>query len=102
MSFASGTVVGGWTPPEVPQTAGEYMFVPVNMEKSSLVVSVYVFGALVGAMPAGRWSRSFGRKRFLLALAVPMTVGWLLIALYPEYVTIVLLIFPLSVDENKC
>lgn len=101
MSFASGTVVGGWTPPETPQIAGDYMFLSENMEKSSWVVSVYVFGALVGAMPAGRWSRSIGRKRFLLALAVPMTVGWLLIAIYPEYVTIVLLLYLVSGDGNK-
>jgi len=82
MSFASGTVVGGWTPPETPKTKGEYLFMVENMEKSSWIVSIYVFGALVGAVPAGQFSKSIGRKRFLLLLAIPMTLGWLLIMFF--------------------
>ncbi|KAE9534532.1 hypothetical protein AGLY_008622 [Aphis glycines] len=90
MSFASGTVVGGWTAPEHPETAGEKMFMMETMEQSSWVVSIYLIGALLGALPAGGLSRTFGRKKFLLSLAIPMTVGWLFIMFFVDNVYLIL------------
>lgn len=90
MSFASGTVVGGWTAPQHPETAGEKMFMMQTMEESSWVVSIYLIGALLGALPAGGLSRTFGRKKFLLSLAIPMTVGWLFIMFFVDNVYLIL------------
>lgn len=88
MSFASGTVVGGWTPPDKPEMSnGEKLFMMENMEKASWVVSIYVFGALVGALPAGQISQIIGRRKFLLLTAVPMTLGWLIIMIFENYVS---------------
>ncbi|KAL5241838.1 hypothetical protein ACI65C_009248 [Semiaphis heraclei] len=90
MSFTSGTVVGGWTAPQHPETVGEMMFMMETMEEMSWVVSIYVIGALLGALPAGQISRTVGRKKFLLLLAIPMTVGWLLIMLFVNEVYLIL------------
>ncbi|XP_008184067.1 facilitated trehalose transporter Tret1 [Acyrthosiphon pisum] len=90
MSFASGTVVGGWTAPQHPESVGEMMFMMNSMEISSWVVSIYLIGALLGALPAGQLSRSIGRKKFLLLLAIPMTLGWLLITIFVNHVSLIL------------
>ncbi|XP_025205479.1 facilitated trehalose transporter Tret1-like [Melanaphis sacchari] len=90
MSFASGTVVGGWTTPKHPETVGDKMFMMETTNQSSWIVSIYVIGAFVGALPAGGLSRTFGRKKFLLSLAIPMTVGWLLIAFFVNSVNFIL------------
>lgn len=82
MSFASGTVVAGWTAPQTPVAAGETLFTTRSMEQSSWIVSIYVIGAMLGAVPAGRISRTVGRKKLLLLLAIPMTVGWLCIMFF--------------------
>ncbi|XP_026808278.1 facilitated trehalose transporter Tret1-like [Rhopalosiphum maidis] len=91
MSFASGTVVGGWTAPQHPETVADTMFMMETMDQTSWVVSIYLIGALVGALPAGGLSRTFGRKKFLLSLAIPMTVGWLLIMFFVNDVYLILL-----------
>lgn len=90
MSFASGTVVGGWTAPQHPESIGEMMFMMHTMDQSSWVVSIYLIGALLGALPAGQLSRTIGRKKFLLLLAIPMTVGWLLIMIFVNHVYFIL------------
>ncbi|XP_022182449.1 facilitated trehalose transporter Tret1-like [Myzus persicae] len=91
MSFASGTVVGGWTAPEHPESVGEMMFIMDTMDETSWIVSIYVIGALLGALPAGQISRTIGRKKFLLLLAIPMTLGWLLIMAFVNHVYLILL-----------
>lgn len=88
MSFSSGTVVGGWTAPEHPESIGDMMFKMDNMDLSSWVVSIYLIGALLGALPAGQISRTIGRKKFLLLLAIPMTAGWLLITIFVNHVSL--------------
>lgn len=88
MSFASGTVVAGWTAPQTPVSMGETLFMKESMEKTSWIVSIYVIGAMVGAIPAGQISQTIGRKKLLLLLAIPMTVGWLLIMLFVNNVCI--------------
>lgn len=87
MSFASGTVVAGWTAPQTPRAIGETLFATVSMEQSSWIVSIYVFGALHGALPAGQLSHTFGRKTLLLLLAVPMALGWLCIMFFVNNVS---------------
>lgn len=89
MSFAAGTVVAGWTPsqlPTTPMTIGEKLFAIKTMNEMSWIVSIYVFGALVGAIPAGQISQTIGRKKTLLLLAVPMTVGWIIIMFFVDNV----------------
>lgn len=93
MSFASGTVVAGWTAPQTPVSMGETLFMMESMKKSSLVVSIYVIGALLGALPANQISQTIGRKKFILLLAFPMTVGWLLIMLFVNNVSIIYFLF---------
>lgn len=88
MSFASGTVVAGWMAPQTPVVMGETLFMMESLEKSSWIVSIYVIGAIVGCLPAGQISEIIGRKKLLLFLAIPMTLGWFLIMLFVDYVSI--------------
>lgn len=87
MSFASGTVVAGWTAPQTPVTVGDTLFEMKSMEQSSLIVSIYVIGAHLGALPAGQISQAIGRKKLLLLLAIPMTLGWLCIMFFVNNVS---------------
>ncbi|XP_050422959.1 facilitated trehalose transporter Tret1-like [Adelges cooleyi] len=76
MSFSSGTVVAGWT--KTTSYKNDDGLTIITQTETSWIVSSYVLGALIGALPAGRLSHKYGPKRLLLWLAVPMTVGWLL------------------------
>lgn len=89
MSFASGTVVAGWSAPQTPVTVGETLFRPKTMEQSSWIVSIYVIGAIVGALPASRISKRIGCKKCLQLLAIPMALGWLTIMVSVNYVNII-------------
>lgn len=77
MSFSSGTVVAGWT-----STATRFdedsELMAWSSEQESWIISIYVFGALIGALPVGFLSQKFGRKSILLWLALPMTAGWII------------------------
>lgn len=75
MSFSSGTVISGWTPPNGRPKDNDLTKWPI--EEESWIISIYVFGALLGALPAGFLSQKYGRKCFLLWLALPMIVGWM-------------------------
>ncbi|XP_050436606.1 facilitated trehalose transporter Tret1-like [Adelges cooleyi] len=88
LSFASGTVVAGWSAPANPSVVGETIFMLTKAE-SSWVVSIYVIGSLVGALPTGYMSQSIGRKKFLLLLAIPMSLGWALIMAFDDNVNII-------------
>lgn len=77
MSFSSGTVVAGWTPAGRQRPGDDADLTPWSIDQESWIVSIYVFGALLGALPAGYLSRTYGRKTFLLWLALPMTGGWI-------------------------
>lgn len=92
MSFASGTVVAGWTPPATPEVFGETLFMMATMEEQSWIVSIYVIGALVGALLVGRVSQAVGLKRLLLWIAVPMAIGWIIIGCFVDHVSMFLAI----------
>ncbi|XP_025417244.1 facilitated trehalose transporter Tret1-like isoform X2 [Sipha flava] len=80
MSLSSGTVIAGWSP-----SGGHPNDVDLNMwteDQESWVIAIYVLGALVGALPSGRLSRRYGRKKYLIWLAFPMIAGWLICLLY--------------------
>uniref|UniRef100_A0A2H8TNF3 Facilitated trehalose transporter Tret1 n=1 Tax=Melanaphis sacchari TaxID=742174 RepID=A0A2H8TNF3_9HEMI len=76
MSLSAGTVVAGWSPTE--GSSKEKDLENWSVEQESWIISIYLFGALIGALPAGFLSQKYGRKLFLLWLAAPMIVGWII------------------------
>lgn len=52
---------------------------PITDEQASWVGSIVTLGCLVGAIPAGTLAHTLGRRGFLLALAWPLILGWILI-----------------------
>ncbi|XP_060865760.1 facilitated trehalose transporter Tret1-like [Metopolophium dirhodum] len=82
MSLSAGTVIAGWSP-----TEGNFKDEDLkkwSTEQESWIISIYVVGALVGALPAGFLSQKYGRKTLLLWLAAPMIAGWVLCLLRLE------------------
>jgi len=58
----------GWTSPVEE-------LLDLSKDQISWVTSLALLGALIGAMPAGCIAECMGRKRFIILLAVPFTLG---------------------------
>jgi len=86
MSFSSGTVIAGWS--SVGKEGIDKDSVTWSTDQESWIISVYVIGALIAALPAGSLSQKYGRKTFLLWLALPMTVGWIICLLGTKIVSV--------------
>ncbi|XP_060854794.1 facilitated trehalose transporter Tret1-like isoform X1 [Rhopalosiphum padi] len=82
MSLSAGTVIAGWSPTEGSFTDQDLK--RWSTEQESWIISIYVFGALIGALPAGFLGQKYGRKSFLLLLAIPMIAGWIICLLRLE------------------
>ena len=85
MSMATGCV-GGWSSAAVPlllngQATDLGGIGLISVEEASWVTSIINLGSLVGAIPAGHLSFTWGRRNFLLSLAFILIFGWLLILL---------------------
>ncbi|XP_054258378.1 facilitated trehalose transporter Tret1-2 homolog isoform X2 [Macrosteles quadrilineatus] len=81
ISMATGAVAG-WSSPAIPYLQGHMgteVTNPITDEQASWVGSIVTLGCLVGAIPAGTLSHKLGRRGFLLLLAWPLILGWLLI-----------------------
>jgi len=90
MSLSSGTVIAGWTPSKNRHgriTDDNDLERPWTEEQESWIVSMYVIGALIGALPVGHLSQKYGRKAFLMWLALPMTVGWIVCMVWMDDVS---------------
>ncbi|XP_027849148.2 facilitated trehalose transporter Tret1-like [Aphis gossypii] len=82
MSLSAGTVVAGWS-----STDGSFKDQDLKKwttEQESWIISIYVFGALIGALPTGFLGQKYGRKSLLLWIAAPMIAGWLICLLRLE------------------
>lgn len=71
--FVMGSVLG-WTSPANPKLPKDY-FAVSDMEKS-LIGGLVSIGAMFGALCGGSFSSYIGRKRGMVALALPACVGW--------------------------
>ncbi|KAI5713558.1 hypothetical protein M8J76_001231 [Diaphorina citri] len=58
--------------------------VPITDNQASWIASIITIGAILGSVPAGQLSYKFGRKWFLILLAIPSLAGWLMI-MYAEH-----------------
>lgn len=86
MSLSAGTVVAGWS-----STDGNFKDQDLkkwSTEQESWIISIYVFGALIGALPTGFLGQKYGRKLLLLWIAAPMIAGWIICLLRLESVSI--------------
>lgn len=83
VSMCTGAV-GGWSSPAGPQLMNGFAtdlggIRRLTAPEVSWITSLIHLGALFGSLPAGQLSFTWGRKKFLLSLAVPLIVGWLMI-----------------------
>ncbi|KAL4143715.1 hypothetical protein QTP88_006011 [Uroleucon formosanum] len=82
MSLSAGTVITGWSLTE--GSLRDEDLENWSTEQESWIISIYVFGALIGALPAGFLGQKYGCKSLLLWLAAPMIIGWVLCLLRLE------------------
>lgn len=68
-----------WTSPVLPELLKSDSWLYVNVEQGSWVGSLLSVGAIVGAVPGGTLADRLGRKKTILATAVPFLLSWLLI-----------------------
>ncbi|XP_061508112.1 facilitated trehalose transporter Tret1-2 homolog isoform X1 [Anopheles gambiae] len=78
-ALAAGTFLGWTAPTDKPLTVeGEYGF-PVSDEQFSWVGSISNLGAALMCFPIGYMMKLIGRKWSMLAMVLPLVLGWLLI-----------------------
>lgn len=75
----SGTVLG-WSSPVLPKLQGLNSTLPVTENEGTWVGSLVAIGAIVGPFPAGICADLLGRKRALLAVAIPFMMSWVILA----------------------
>ncbi|KAL0267507.1 UNVERIFIED_CONTAM: hypothetical protein PYX00_009759 [Menopon gallinae] len=75
----AGTVLG-WSSPVLPKLMTANSTLPVNDDESTWIGSLVAVGAIFGPFPAGIIADAIGRKRGLLAVAIPFLVSWCVLA----------------------
>lgn len=80
LSLTAGNILS-WTSPVLPKLQDKNGWLYLDDEQGSWVGSLMSIGAIIGAVPAGTLADKFGRKRAILAAAVPYLISWLLIIL---------------------
>ncbi|KAJ6640890.1 Facilitated trehalose transporter Tret1 [Pseudolycoriella hygida] len=76
----SSAISFGWTSPAIPQLmdGGSTPF-QITSDEGSWIVAVYVIGTILVPLPAAYMMDRFGRKKTLLAGAIPLIIGWILV-----------------------
>lgn len=72
-------IVLGWTSPMLPYLTSEESFVKIDEEQGSWITSLSAIGALIGAVPAGKYADYIGRRKSILSLSIPYIISWLLL-----------------------
>ncbi|XP_046738445.1 facilitated trehalose transporter Tret1-like [Diprion similis] len=78
LALAAGSVLA-WTSPILPQLKDPNGWLFVNNEQGSWIGGLLSIGAIVGAVPAGTLADKLGRKKTILAAAVPYLLSWIII-----------------------
>lgn len=80
LAFSAGTVIG-WSAPALPMLEDINSSLPIHTtpDESSWIGSLLAIGAFIGALPSATLAAMLGRKNFMLLLAVPLEISWILI-----------------------
>lgn len=76
-ALAAGMVLG-WSSPAGSKLATEYQ-IPISETEFSWISSIFNLGAATICVPIGVLSDIIGRKKAMLMLVIPFTIGWALI-----------------------
>lgn len=79
LAFSAGTLLT-WTSPAIPLLQNDNSLFRISEQESSWVGSLLSLGAALGGPPFGMMVNKMGRKRALLALSLPVTASWIVIA----------------------
>ncbi|XP_012255544.2 facilitated trehalose transporter Tret1-like [Athalia rosae] len=87
LSVGAGTILS-WTSPVLPKLNSPSAWLYVNEEQGSWVGSLMAIGAIIGAVPAGGLADKLGRKKTILATAIPYITGWIMITFANNVLTL--------------
>ncbi len=73
--FIAGTCLAWTSPTTIPLQNGTYGF-PVSEDEMGWIGSVMPLGAILGAIITAVFVDRIGRKNLILALVVPIVIGW--------------------------
>lgn len=76
LAVGVGTALA-WTSPVLPELKKEDSWLKITEEEGSWVGALLALGAMMGALPAGVFANSVGRKNALLFLALPFLASWI-------------------------
>lgn len=79
-AFVTGTVLGWSSPTQMMLVDGGAVSFDVSPEAAATASSLFGFGAVIGAVPAGAVSSVFGRRVSLIVSEAHVFFGWLMIA----------------------
>ncbi|XP_058818975.1 facilitated trehalose transporter Tret1-2 homolog isoform X2 [Topomyia yanbarensis] len=78
-ALAAGTFLGWTSPAEIPLTIEKEYGFPITSEEFSWIGSMANLGAALMCFPIGIMMKLIGRKWAMLAMVLPLLLGWLLI-----------------------
>ncbi|CAG9132326.1 unnamed protein product [Plutella xylostella] len=87
ITAAAGTTVG-WTSPTLPLLLAEASPIPTTRDQASWIASLMILCSAVSPIPASYLADRIGTKKTLLLAAIPYIVGWVLVMLASNVLTI--------------
>ncbi|XP_052860670.1 facilitated trehalose transporter Tret1-like [Anopheles cruzii] len=79
-SLVAAVACAGWSSPAIPALRGPDSPVPITPDEGSWIVALLSIGSLLGPIVCGLFVDRYGRRKLLLGSAIPIAVGWVLIA----------------------
>lgn len=78
--FALGLTLGWSAPARSRLLKDDNGYFPISESEYDWVASIFTIGCAISCLPIGILMRIFGRKWTMIAMVIPFTVGWSLIA----------------------
>ncbi|XP_055538397.1 facilitated trehalose transporter Tret1-like [Wyeomyia smithii] len=81
LSLVATVSAAGWSSPAIPALKQDDSPVPITADEGSWIVAILSIGSLFGPVITGAVIDNYGRKLTLLLSVIPLSIGWIMIAL---------------------
>lgn len=87
-AFALGTTLG-WSAPATPRLVDQQQNFAISSSEMGWISSSINIGCAISCLPIGYLMKRFGRKKTMLSLVLPFTIGWGLVTFARNFVTLI-------------